>query len=512
MKRLIIGFFVVLIGLSLCTGYYALTFSPDETSTFTTTLLCATIAVLSAITFALTTLQLRRSDSALRKLSSELATLNAEYLFSSKEKSSTLINMKNSLRSNLQEARSFVQKIAAGDLDVEWEGAGEADESNSDTLSASLERLRDQLRAAKEADERRSWTAEGLSAFAAVARNNQNDLSRLADEALRFLTRHLGAQQGSLFIAVDGVDPHLKLASCYAFERKKYIEKRIEIGGGLVGQAYLESSTVVLTDVPQNYVSITSGLGEATPRCLVIVPMKYNNTIAAVAEFASFKKFEEHEVHFLEKAGEIVASSIFITRTNERTAELLKESQVHSESLRAQEEELRQNLEELEATQEQSQRQMREMQILKEQLEREKYLFSALMDHLPDTIYFKDKQSKLIRVSNHMAKSFNMPISELIGKSDFDFQDFDHAKEAFDDEQTIMRTRKPKIDFVEKEVRADGTEHWISSTKMPLIDAHGAVVGTFGVSRNISYLKKLEKLLKEHGIPFETEMKGSEFR
>src|SRR6185369_12360491 len=80
----------------------------------------------------------------------------------------------------------------------------------------------------------------------------------------------------------------------------------------------------------------------------------------------------------------------------------------------------------------------------------------------------------------------------LIGKSDFDFQDEAHARLAFEDEKNIMNTRTPKIDFVEKEV-INGEEHWVSTTKMPLINFTGEVVGTFGVSSDVTKMKKLEK-------------------
>jgi methyl-accepting chemotaxis protein len=154
-------------------------------------------------------------------------------------------------------------------------------------------------------------------------------------------------------------------------------------------------------------------------------------------------------------------------------------------------------MEELEATQEAIQRQVEELTTLKQELEKERYLFDALMNFLPDSIYYKDKSSKLIRVSKHMADTFHKRPSELIGKSDFDFQDAEHAIKAFEDELNIMRTRKPLVDIVEKETRADGTEVWVSTTKLPLLNATGEVVGTFGISRNISKVKQVEKSVQE---------------
>jgi CHASE3 domain sensor protein/putative methionine-R-sulfoxide reductase with GAF domain len=256
---------------------------------------------------------------------------------------------------NLGKASTFIKSIASGDYSATWDGLNEGNAAlNRDNLTGDLIKMRDQMKKVKETDEKRIWSTEGLAKFSEVARNNQNNLEKLSNEVIRFLTKHMNAQQGSLFLLQDEKDqePYLQLAACYAFDKKKYVEKRIEIGSGLVGQAFIEGGTVLLTDLPKGYIAITSGLGHATPGCVIIVPMKYNERVEAVLELASFNRFEPHEVEFLEKAGEVIASSISSTKINERTTRLLSETQQQGEALRSQEEELRQNLEEMQATHE----------------------------------------------------------------------------------------------------------------------------------------------------------------
>src|SRR5690606_41854967 len=102
----------------------------------------------------------------------------------------------------------------------------------------------------------------------------------------------------------------LELFGCYAYDKKRYVEKTIAPGQGLVGQTYLEKSTNYLTKIPPNYVNITSGLGEATPNCLVIVPLKFNDIVEGILEIASFKPFQQHEIEFLQKIGAIIDSDI----------------------------------------------------------------------------------------------------------------------------------------------------------------------------------------------------------
>src|ERR1035437_369012 len=147
---------------------------------------------------------------------------------------------------------------------------------------------------------------------------------------------------------------------------------------------------------------------------------------------------------------------------------------------------------------------------LEESLEKEKYFLDALMDNMPEAIYFKDKESKLLRVSKFMADRFGVSMDSLIGTSDFDFQDEIHAKEAYEDEQNIKKTGKPKIDYIEKEINEDGSESWVSTTKMPLINARGKVVGTFGISRDITKRKLNEESLKRSEANLEIKNKELE--
>ncbi len=130
---------------------------------------------------------------------------------------------------------------------------------------------------------------------------------------------------------------------------------------------------------------------------------------------------------------------------------------------------------------------------LNEALAQEKYFLDSLMDNVPDSIYFKDRDSRLTRVSKYMSAKFGKNSNELIGKTDFEIHDGAHAAEAYNDEQEMIRTGVPKIDFIEKETMKDGTERWISSTKMPLRNIQGEIVGTFGISKNVTALKEMEQ-------------------
>ena len=135
---------------------------------------------------------------------------------------------------------------------------------------------------------------------------------------------------------------------------------------------------------------------------------------------------------------------------------------------------------------------------MEEDLAYERDLLQTLLDNVPDSIYFKDLQSRFIRCSKILAQRFGFDDPrKAIGKTDFDFFAEDHARPAFEDEQEIIRTGKPLIGITEKEIWRRGQESWALTTKMPLRDKDGKVLGTFGISKDITALKQAEEELEK---------------
>jgi len=130
-----------------------------------------------------------------------------------------------------------------------------------------------------------------------------------------------------------------------------------------------------------------------------------------------------------------------------------------------------------------------------EMLAFEQFLTQSLMDNIPDSIYFKDKESRFIRINNALAQKHGFKnTSEAIGKTDFDFFTEEHARQAFDDEQQIIRTGQP-LSKEEKETWPNSPDTWVSTTKLPLRDKEGNIIGTFGLSIDITVRKEIELLL-----------------
>ncbi|MCS7019854.1 MAG: GAF domain-containing protein [Cytophagales bacterium] len=225
---------------------------------------------------------------------------------------------------------------------------------------ASLEKANNELRAslaeleALQANEEiRKKNILQQAELSEILRAHSQDLEKAADRAISLITRYIEADAGALFLH----DEHnhqdcLEMAACYANGKRKYISKKFKISEGLVGQTFMEKAYIVAQNMPEEHLQIASGLGEHAPTNLLLVPMMQNDVVIGVMEFASFRPFSPLTIETAEKLANLTASFMITTRINQRTQELLIQSQQQTEDLRAREEEMRQNMEELAATQE----------------------------------------------------------------------------------------------------------------------------------------------------------------
>ncbi|WP_375581458.1 PAS domain S-box protein [Marivirga tractuosa] len=306
----------------------------------------------------------------------------------------------NSMAEILENATDFTTKIGEGKLDADYKGL---DENHDNSLATSLLQMREKMQESAKADKERSWVNEGLAKFADILRNNNDNIEELSYQIISNLVKFMDANQGALFVLNEPDDkdeePKIILESAYAYERRKRIKKEIAIGEGLVGQSVQEGDKIYLTEVPEDYVEIKSGLGETLPRCVLIVPLKINEEIKGVVEIASIQNIAEYKIDFVEKLGENIASTIANAKTNERTKKLLAESQEMTEQMRSQEEEMRQNMEEMEATQEEMGRAQTEM------AEKEANL-NALINNTTDSIILIDTDYKIILMNDVIKKRY----------------------------------------------------------------------------------------------------------
>lgn len=317
--------------------------------------------IIGVPTLLYTIINLTRNQRKRTSLFRQLDKQNRTLIFDSKNEVNTEDEDKviGEIITNLNKAADFIKGISQGNYDVKWEGFSAADtDINKHNISGELLIMRDEMKKKQEEGIRQQWVSEGLNKMAEIIRDNQTNFELLCEKTVAFIVKYLKAQQGGLFVLNDeeDSDPHIRLVSCYAFDKKKFIERRIEIGEGVLGQIFLEGEPVYLKEVPNGYMRITSGLGEATPRCVTIYPMKHNESVVAIIEIASFTIYDQHALDFLANACKSIAASIMAIQSGIKTKMLLEKSQQQTEEMRAQEEEMRQNMEELEATQEEMKR------------------------------------------------------------------------------------------------------------------------------------------------------------
>ncbi|MFO7369486.1 MAG: GAF domain-containing protein [Bacteroidales bacterium] len=203
---------------------------------------------------------------------------------------------------------------------------------------------------------KRRYMNEGLARFAEILRTKSNDLTILGDNFIREIVKYLNAIQGGFFIYenTDISTPALNLLAAFAYNRKKYMNKSISLGEGLVGTCAKEKKTINLLEIPAGYIIITSGLGDTPPDNLLLIPVLHEDELLGVIEIASLNRFKDYEIEFAEQVARSLGSTIDYARNNQKTADLLARSQQQALEMAEQEEEMRQNMEELKATQEES--------------------------------------------------------------------------------------------------------------------------------------------------------------
>lgn len=171
-----------------------------------------------------------------------------------------------------------------------------------------------QVEEAKEMEQKRRWISQNIQELSEIVRY-QKDEAEVHDRIISKLVKTLGANQGSLYQVEEyQEEKFIELKACYAYNRKKYTNQRLELGQGLVGQCYFEKEPIYMTDIPQGYTYITSGLGEATPNSLIIFPLMFNEKVEGLIEIASFKLLEEHQREFLDGAASLLGNFIYNER------------------------------------------------------------------------------------------------------------------------------------------------------------------------------------------------------
>jgi PAS domain-containing protein len=278
-----------------------------------------------------------------------------------------------------------------------------------------------QFKEAKIFEEQINWQNIGITKLAEVIREN-NGKEEIFKNVLNFIARYTNALKGLLYIYSHGKNVLLYGAG-YGVPKEEGVNHNLHLGEGLAGQCLKEKDIIHLTEIPEDFVKIDSGLGDAIPKTVILLPIQNDNSIEGVLELAFFNELMPHEIELLKKVSEILSTVIFNEKNNRRSSKMMEQLHLSNNEIKAQEEELRQNLEELHATQEEMIRAQKETEL------KEAYL-NALINNTTDSIIELDTNYRVLVINDTTLNRYKGTAYEgiKIGACVLDFFTEDVAK------------------------------------------------------------------------------------
>ena len=317
--------------------------------------------------------------------------------------------MANSLTVQVRAIADVATAVTRGDLSrqIAVEAQGELDE-----LKNNLNQMIANLKTTTEKNTEQDWLKTNLAKFSRMMQG-QKDLQAVSKLIMSELTPLVSAHHGAFYIMEDEANvPVLKLIASYAYKERKHVGNRFYLGEGLVGQAALEKKPILLTNVPDDYIRITSGLGEAPPRNVLVLPVLFEGEVKAVIELASFLPFSQIHQLFLDQLAESVGVVINMIAANMRTAELLEQSQGLTLELQSQSEELRKQQEELKRSNAELEAQATTLRTSEELLKDQQEELQQVNEELEEKASLLAEQNRKVESKNEEVEGARLALEE----------------------------------------------------------------------------------------------------
>lgn len=386
----------------------------------------------------------------------------------------------------LRKNAGFAQQVGEGKFETPFEPAGD-----NDTLGHALLDMRDNLAANDLKEKERNWVMLHLAEAGEILRTHDS-IDKLAGEITRFVIAKTGAIQGAFYVMNEDTNT-LELTSCYAFNRKKYNKASFRVAEGLVGQAVAERDIIIRTEIPDDFVTISSGiLGDQKPTSLLIMPFIANEEAFGAIELAGFNRFDNTRITFIRELCAILARTIFNIKVNARTRQLLAESQALALDLKEKQEVLRQNAEEMQATQEELRNSNTRLEEQIEEVNRTQSRMQLLLENASEVITICEPDGTVRYVSPSVATILGYQATELQGTSGI--------TNVHDEQRTIyknlfnsLRERPDEKATVQYEYKTkDGRYVWLETTGTNLT-SNPAVHGYILNSRDITERRRADQ-------------------
>ena len=263
------------------------------------------------------------------------------------ENADNTLKLEKQLR-RVEKNKDFALAIADKKMDYEFSC------SKDDEMGIALENMRESLRNAAKKEAEEKFINQGMAGINDLLRKQDENVNAMSAALVNYLVQHANAQIGALYLAEEDNEGEevLRMTGCYAYDRNKFIDKILAVGEGLVGETFLEKKSTHLNEIPDDYVSVQTGIGASKPRHIILIPLCVEDQPVGILEIASLHEMPQQVNLFLNKAAETIANAVQKIVDADKMRRLLYESRQNEEELRAQEEEMRQTNEELQATQE----------------------------------------------------------------------------------------------------------------------------------------------------------------
>ena len=304
------------------------------------------------------------------------------------------------LTTQLRAISEVSQAVTQGDLtrSIAVEAEGEVAELK-DTINQMIDNLAETTRVNNEQD----WLNSNMARFTGMLQG-ERDLETVSRLIMSELTPLVGSQHGAFFLMEspdgEGDDFELRLIATYGYKQRKNVPNKFKIGEALVGQAALEQKPILITQAPDDYVRISSGLGEGAPVNVIVLPVLFEDQVLAVVELASFQRFSAVQQSFLEQLAESIGVVLNTIQANMRTEELLVQSQDLTQELQSQSEELQAQQEELQQTNKELEEQAASLKASEELLQTQQEELQQTNEELEEKAQLLEEQNRRIEIKN----------------------------------------------------------------------------------------------------------------
>ncbi len=434
------------------------------------------------------TLPLKQSIDILKDLDKGIIDFSKQVKARSNDELAEMARTLNKLMFTLNETAGFARKIGQGDLTATYKPL-----SDKDVLGNALIDMQQNLRKATEMEEIRSlerkkqeWAQEGINRLGEILRKSTGNLEEYLLSILSNIVSYLKAEQGAIFLLNDDHPEKvfLELRTAYAYNKKKVLEAKVEIGESLVGRCFQERETIYLKDLPEGYTFISSGLGEHEPKSLILLPLMFESAPFGVIEIASLHELADFEIEFLKSISERVASSISVALKNQKTEDLL--------------EKYRQQTEEIEERERILQEHLKELQEAQKEIEINKIENRSVIDALTKigSVVWYDMDGNILDIKDPHLSEAGLSEKTMIGKNQREFAP--EAKENPEEYEKFWDGLRSGM--IQKRVFKTLTSKgllWISEIYTPIKDHTGKPYKVINIGIDISGQKALEEQIKK---------------